>query len=221
MEAKETQKREREIITLRTWLFYNVAATYVFTDLNVWIAMGVAAGLELFFSLFVYIFYNSITYSQRMQFIYIDIAVALLMCIVAPFELAVFEYIFDGVAFIGDSKEWTLVGILIAINVFRIVLMFLAKEVILISVMAIAFVPIFVTFMVLITNQSFYADAHSISVVLNFVWITLLTCTIMTFILSACKVISYFAYMVHFIVLLIIVLCFQSLHSDRSFSYYL
>jgi len=219
--AKETHEYQREIIALRTWLFYNAAVTYVFTDLNTWITLGVTFGLELLFSLFVYIYIYNLNYFTRPKFFWIDFTVALIFAVIAPFELATFEYVFDGVAFIGDSKTWALVGLLIAINALRTLLLFVSKQSVLISILVIALIPIFITFLVLITNQSFYADGHSISVILNFVWITLLTCTIMTFILNACKASSYFAYLIHFIILFIILSVFWKHHSDRSFTYYL
>ena len=210
-----------QIVALRTFLFYNVVVVYLFTELNAWISLGVALFLELLFSLFLYLRIYMHDFFQRPTAYWIDFGVSLIMCFVAVFEFATFEYVFDAVAFIGKTKLWAMFALLVAINAFRLLLLFYNNQTLMISVFVIAFVPIFVTFLVLVTNEMFYADAHTVVVALNFCWITILSSTIMSFVLKPCRLSSYFAYMIQFVVMVIILSCFWTHHSERSYSHYL
>jgi len=211
-----------EIVALRTFVFYNVVVVYLFTSLNAWIALGVSIFLELLFSLFLYIrIYTYDLFKRPMPF-WIDFGVSIVMCFVAVFEFATFEYVFDAVAFIGDSKIWAMFLLLIGINVSRLLLLFFNNESLMIGIFVIALLPIFIAFLVLVTNELFYADAHTVVVALNFSWITILSGTIMAFIVKPIKLISsYFAYIIQLIVIVIVLSVFWSHHSHRSYSYYL
>ena len=211
-----------EIVALRSFVFYNVVVVYLFTDLNAWISLGAAIFLELLFSLFLYMRLYSYDFFKRPLPFWIDFFVSIFMCFVAVFEFTTFEYVFDAVAFIGESKIWALFVLLFVINMSRMFLLFYNREWLMITVFVIAFIPIFISFLVLVTNEVFYADAHTVVVALNFCWITILSATIMAFIVKPLPVISsYCAYIIQMVVVIIVLSVFWHHHSNRSYSYYL
>lgn len=200
---------------LRTFVYYNVVLAYLFTA-NIWITIGIAAALELAFSACLFIRMHQRHNDNNMTvFMVIDTIIALTLVFVASFQYVLVEYVFDAAAFLGDARLLILFGFLFALQCIRYLLLFTMGEKVIVVVVALIAIPIFILFIVLLTNESFWADAHTAVVASNYVLFTMLFATLFAL------WISHYALILHTCLVALVLIIFWNTHSERAFSSYL
>lgn len=204
-------------IAIRTFLYYNAVLVYLFTA-NIWTTIGVTLAMELLFSfvLFLHIKYERVKQPDPVTtFIIIDTCLAFVVGFFASFVYVLVEYVFDAAAFIGDSRLVVLSCFLLALQIIRYALLLVINHMYLIFAVCVTCLPVFILFTILMTNEAFWADAHTAVVATTYVLLTVPTLTLMSL------GIAHYAYVVHAVLLAIVLGSCWSLRSERDFSSYM
>jgi hypothetical protein len=209
------QKQFRKEIALRTFVYFNAVLAYLFTA-NIWIALGITFALEIVYTLCLMLYFRLNKNKQDYaSFVLVDSVLAIVFVFAACFQYMFVEYVFDAAAFIGDGRWLALCGFLFAFQLVRYVLLFGMNEKIIGVVVAVLAVPIFIFFIVLLTNEAFWADAHTAVVASVYVGLTMVVVTLM----SLC--IGYYAVLVHTSLGAIVLISLWDNHSERSIASYM
>ena len=203
-------QRTRDLACLRTFVLYHGILCYLFLR-NAWWALLAVFLAEVVHDALLYRLWPG----ARAGY-WLDVGISVVMVVAAVFLFVTTEWVFNGSVFVGDNVlRVVLLAFLFAILVVvRALLLVYGRDVAAI----VAFVGIVACAGLVagvLTNQGFYADAHTLTIAFVYAAAALVTVTLPALGLGL------FAYLIGAVVLTVVLAVSGNNHSARPYSYYL
>jgi hypothetical protein len=202
--------RERDLACLRTFVLYHGVLCYLFLR-NAWWALLAVFVAEAIHSLLLWRLWPG----ARAKY-WIDVAVSVVLVFAAVFLFVTTEWVFNGSVFVGDNVlRILLLSFLFAVLIIvRALLLIYGRN----AAAIVTFIGILISAGLVagvLTNQGFYADAHTLTIAFTYSAAALVTVTLPALGLGL------YAYLIGAAVLTVILAIFNDNHSARPYSYYL
>jgi len=200
---------DRDRACLRTFVLFHGVLCYLFLR-NAWWALLLVILVEALHSLFLWMIWR-----DRRWMLWVDAAISVVASFAAVFVFVTAEWVFNGTVFIGNNQTriLLLVFTFIVLVIGRSLLLFMRRDAS--AITAFVMILVVVAFMIgLLTNQAFYADAHSVTIAAVYCVVVLVTVTLPALGLGL------FSYLIGAAVAIVVLSVSHDKHSPRPYSYY-
>ena len=201
---------------LRSFAIYNAVIAYLFMG-NAWKALGVTLGMEGSYTLsyVIYLLITKVEMETITKAAFLESFLSIVFSFAYVFIYVTFEYVFDAATFIGHHRYSIMAGILIGVYIIRIFILAIYNIRGVVAIALCFFLPALMMFVIMLTNEGFWADAHTLTVCWMYLLMAIGLATL------PCLFAGYFAYLIHGTALLLTLIFFWNKHSERDFSNYI